>query len=297
MTRLYLAGPMSGLADLNRQAFDAAAARLRADGFEVVSPVDLSIEVAGTWEAAKARNADTYQDFLARDLEEVARADGVVFLPGWEMSNGARAEARYGLVTLAAFYLYDATRSPALEAIPSSRVATVVHGSVLLSNGDAATSFLPPLAVDVAAGAYDGDRWVNYEDNPLRHVFGSGGIKDNRGKAPIDLLPSRPLVAIAEILAFGAKKYRPHNWRRGLPWGDTYASLMRHLLAWNDGEDLDKETGQSHLAHAGCQLLFLLDYVLTGVGEDTDNRFIQCRIEGCDAHLHPTTDHQLKETA
>ncbi|WP_457825134.1 DUF4406 domain-containing protein, partial [Staphylococcus aureus] len=36
MTRIYVAGPMSGLPELNFPAFHAAAAELRAQGFDVV---------------------------------------------------------------------------------------------------------------------------------------------------------------------------------------------------------------------------------------------------------------------
>lgn len=288
MTDLYLAGPMTGHDDLNRAAFDAAAEFLR--GYhEVVSPVDLSIAVAGGWEEAKRVNSSRYAEFLVRDFVAIVEATGIVFLPGWEASRGARTEADAGLLLGKLFYLYDATRWNGLAPIATSEVELVVRGTVFPEP----EQFLAPLEVDVAAGAYDGDRFVSFEENPLRHVFSTGGIKDNRGKARIDLLPSRPLVAIANILAFGARKYQPHNWRRGLPWPDTYSSLMRHLLAWNEGEDLDPETGESHLAHAGCQLLFLLDYTLTGVGEDSDKRFIECQVEGCDLPgLHPTTDHE-----
>lgn len=38
--RVYLAGPMTGIADYNFPAFNAAAARLRAVGFDVVNPAD-----------------------------------------------------------------------------------------------------------------------------------------------------------------------------------------------------------------------------------------------------------------
>ena len=37
-----------------------------------------------------------------------------------------------------------------------------------------------------------------------------------------------------------------------------YDAAMRHLYAWFNGEPKDIETGESHLAHAICCLLFLL---------------------------------------
>lgn len=141
------------------------------------------------------------------------------------------------------------------------------HGQAILDNLHAAGYTVVPLA-EATVAPYDGDRFVPFEENPERHVYATGGIKDNRSKPRVDLLPSRPLIEIARVLAYGARKYRPHNWRYGLPWGDTYASLQRHLMAWNEREDVDPETGISHLAHAGCQLLFLIEYELTGTGTD-----------------------------
>jgi hypothetical protein len=106
---------------------------------------------------------------------------------------------------------------------------------------------------------------VSYD---LRQVHLLGGAKDNKGKPRADLLPPKALLAMAEVLGYGASMYGSNNWRLGLAWEDTYASLQRHLLAWHDLEDVDPESGLTHLAHAGCQLMFLLEYSLTGTGED-----------------------------
>ena len=104
--------------------------------------------------------------------------------------------------------------------------------------------------------------------HPLRQESPTGGLKDNRGKPRIDLLPSQVLLTIAEAFGYGAEKYHPHNWRLGISWSQTYGSLMRHLLAWNDGEEIDEESGLHHLALAGGQLMFLLEYYLTETGQD-----------------------------
>jgi hypothetical protein len=105
-------------------------------------------------------------------------------------------------------------------------------------------------------------------DSDQRVVFETGGMKNNRDKARVDLLPGRPLLEISKVLGRGAEKYAANNWRLGLKYSDTMGSLMRHLIAFNEGEDDDPETGLSHLAHAGCQLLFLLEYELRGTGID-----------------------------
>lgn len=317
MTSYYLAGPMSGLPNFNRDAFVEAARLLRENGYEVLNPVEMDL-IYGSWEEAIKR---PWQEHLARDVDTVVnKADGVILLDGWETSRGANLEVRLARTFDKPIYRYGyrlTQDGPVLQlrlmsadefdaaARPGDVAAAPPESETIRSRMAAHVEDLASLRAsaedvrrseDLATELYDPDgAFVSYEANPLRHTFGTGGIKDNRGKPPMDLIPTPPLLAMAEVLAFGARKYRPHNWRRGLPWPDTYSSLQRHLVAWNDGEDLDQETGLSHLAHAECQLTFLLHYVLTGIGEETDNRFIPCPcgLEG----LHPTTDHDADAVA
>lgn len=87
----------------------------------------------------------------------------------------------------------------------------------------------------------------------------------------MDLLPTSSLSEIAKVLDFGAKKYAAHNWRKGMEWSRLIASSLRHITSFNDGEDKDPESGLSHLAHAGCCILFLLEYEAKKLG--VDNRY------------------------
>jgi hypothetical protein len=48
----------------------------------------------------------------------------------------------------------------------------------------------------------------------------------------------------------------------------VYGALMRHMWAWWSGEATDKETGKSHLWHAGCCIIFLITYEARGIGKD-----------------------------
>lgn len=91
------------------------------------------------------------------------------------------------------------------------------------------------------------------------------------GKTRFDLIPFAAVGEIADVLAYGAVKYSPNNWCRGAEWGRYFSALCRHIFAWWRGEDRDPETGFSHLAHAGCCLLFLMEYQRHGWG--TDDRF------------------------
>ena len=94
------------------------------------------------------------------------------------------------------------------------------------------------------------------------HVDG-GGLRLNSGKLRVDLVPTSAVVALAQVLEVGAKKYADHNWARGMKWSNTYASLYRHLLKWLDGEDVDPESGLSHMAHVLCNAAFLVEYEKT----------------------------------
>ena len=94
------------------------------------------------------------------------------------------------------------------------------------------------------------------------------GKKFDDGKLPYDLLPSDAVEEIVKVLQFGATKYGERNWEKGMKWNRPFAALMRHMWAWWRREEKDPETGLSHLAHAGCCILFLLSYTLRGVGED-----------------------------
>lgn len=91
----------------------------------------------------------------------------------------------------------------------------------------------------------------------------AGGVKYDRGKRRFDLVSPAALEALTDVLTFGANKYRDRNWEVGMPWGRAFAAAMRHLWAWWRGETLDPETGFNHLAHAMCNLMFLLEWERT----------------------------------
>lgn len=97
-------------------------------------------------------------------------------------------------------------------------------------------------------------------------------VKHDGDKPRVELLPSAALMEIAKALNFGAQKYEDENWRRGFAWKRLIGALLRHVLAWKDGEDKDAESGLSHLAHAGCCLLFLLEHEIKKLGTDDRHR-------------------------
>jgi hypothetical protein len=82
------------------------------------------------------------------------------------------------------------------------------------------------------------------------------GTKHDQGKARMSLLDSSWLLGVAEVLTFGEKKYAANNWRKGISVSRLMDAAARHQAAFNDGEDLDPESGKGHLYHASCCLMF-----------------------------------------
>lgn len=91
------------------------------------------------------------------------------------------------------------------------------------------------------------------------------GVKKDEGKPRWELVPFDAIRGVVEILTFGAKKYAARNWERGIAYGRVFGAIMRHLTAWWGGENLDPESGKSHLDHAMCELMFLSAYEKRGM--------------------------------
>lgn len=97
MTSVYIAGPMTGIAEFNFPAFDEAAAKYRALGYDVISPAEhdreSGLDVTGlTGDPAELVGKFDLATALLWDLEQVARADGIVLLAKWWRSRGVHAE-------------------------------------------------------------------------------------------------------------------------------------------------------------------------------------------------------------
>ena len=88
----------------------------------------------------------------------------------------------------------------------------------------------------------------------------SKGNKSDSGKPSISLIPSIALVEEARVLDFGKRKYAEHNWRKGIEWSRIIDGILRHIVAYKEGQTHDPETGISHMAHVRCGAGFLLDY-------------------------------------
>ena len=90
--RIYIAGPMTGIAEHNFPAFFAAEAHLCTQGWEVENPARHGVIEAAHWE-----------DYLRYDIVRMMRCSTIYLLPGWTRSRGARLE--YKIATGLGMYL------------------------------------------------------------------------------------------------------------------------------------------------------------------------------------------------
>lgn len=111
--RLYLAGPMSGIEQLNVPKFHAEAARLRSLGFEVVIPAELNNEDPNMVFSSDAERVAHWRKCMRIDIAQLLQCDSVALLDGWGRSRGACLEQHVALELgmaprLAAFFVENA---------------------------------------------------------------------------------------------------------------------------------------------------------------------------------------------
>ncbi len=131
--KVYLAGPMTGIPEFNFPAFIEAAKQLRDMGLDVISPAEMDLD-AGFKPSATGDDQDPqeYAAFLARDIQRIAdeNIDGIVVLPGWERSGGARTEVMFCVALHKLVLAY-----PNLDQIAVSLMAAVgTEGALAAAN-------------------------------------------------------------------------------------------------------------------------------------------------------------------
>lgn len=134
----------------------------------------------------------------------------------------------------------------------------------------------------------------------------------DEGKPPLALLPPAGLREVAKVMAYGARKYGQWNWRKGNTYLNFCNSALRHIYAHLDEETVDPESECLHLAHAACNLLFMLQWMTDGnVTDDRYHRFpLGCaapdapeippwklsRVAPGEEYPEPTSEYDLEES-
>lgn len=112
-----------------------------------------------------------------------------------------------------------------------------------------------------------------------------GALRFDTGKPQLELISPVAMIGLASILTFGAKKYAPNNWRKGMSWSRCLGSLKRHLALFEMGQDVDTDpncegcksenclnhTNLLHIDQILCNAMFLSEYARTH--KELDDRF------------------------
>ncbi len=89
-----------------------------------------------------------------------------------------------------------------------------------------------------------------------KEEFSTGYARDNQeGKTRYDLVPVESLKRLAELYGRGAKLYNDDNWKKGAPYKRMYASMLRHMYQWRQGD-----TSEDHLAALAWGAFALMYY-------------------------------------
>lgn len=268
---VYLAGPMRGYPEFNFPAFRECATFLRFIGYDVTSPAemdeDIGFDAAGTLEEQEF----SVTDAMRRDFQVILDVDGVVLMPGWDQSTGARAER----------FVAEQTGKVVRYLKPCGGSYSVVNAPEW--SGDPRKPIEPPAEVLYEQGSQeprDCDHeagFCSWNAPPQRESFDleqqrafatipavveakrvrvvtpapgtaetrvvdptTGGEKGSK-LARYDLIPADVLEELAEHYGRGARKYADRNWEKGYAWSLSYAALMRHLQAFWQQEDIDHD--------------------------------------------------------
>lgn len=81
-------------------------------------------------------------------------------------------------------------------------------------------------------------------------------MRFNEGKPQWSLVHFNSLEPMVRVLEFGALKYAPRNWQKPMDTMKILESMQRHLAALFDGEEVDSESGISHMGHIQCNAMF-----------------------------------------
>lgn len=125
--------------------------------------------------------------------------------------------------------------------------------------------------ISLCNSCYCGETQSLIHDRPKTDIMSDqieGGTKHDKDKPDTSLVCYEFVYGIAQVLTFGKAKYGAWNWTKGFGYSRVYAAAIRHLGAWQTGEENDKESGLSHILHAACCLMFLYMHQKFNLGTD-----------------------------
>lgn len=130
MSRVYIAGPMTGLPEFNFPAFHAAAKAWREHGWDVVNPA----------EAFDGATDRPYSDYVAYDMEVLRTCDAIAMLDGWDGVNARGSVWEREVAMLLGLTVYVAS-----HPVPPPEKETILEEAQRLVHGSRGSDYGHPI--------------------------------------------------------------------------------------------------------------------------------------------------------
>ena len=121
--KVFISGPMSGIKDFNKPAFDKAEEYLTQAGFSVFNPARMHFDDA--W---------THEEIMRIDLAALAQCDYILMLDKWYYSKGAIQEYHYANAIGVELMSARDIEPPKKEEKPEPRIEIETFGDISEEN-------------------------------------------------------------------------------------------------------------------------------------------------------------------
>ncbi|RKZ84569.1 MAG: hypothetical protein DRQ39_08195 [Gammaproteobacteria bacterium] len=100
----------------------------------------------------------------------------------------------------------------------------------------------------------------------------NGVKKFDEGKPDLSYITDAPVAmeGFARVMKLGESKYGRSNWKLHDDSNRLIAALLRHLMAWQNGEKIDPESNLSHLHHVVANAVMLAENETLMKGKSND---------------------------
>jgi hypothetical protein len=296
---IYVSGQMRGIRHFNFPAFDEAESQLTKLGWDVINPAQLDREfrdfdptlLPDSTDWSKCPPGFDLVDCIRHDIEHITTCDAIYMLPGHKKSKGATAELAVaqwlGLDVLYADPMAVLTQGPESGKYPQWQRVEPQPGSTdprfKKTYGGQETAkriqeLEPPNLVDLCK---QNQKFCDSADTAIGRGHGDPtdpaskdtNPKDAIGamKAKFSTIPAGVMYDVGLALLEGAVKYGRHNYRGvGVRASIYYDAAVGHISDWWEGDDIDADSGLSHVTKAIASLVVLRDAMFQG--KLTDDR-------------------------
>jgi len=271
---IYLASPYShtdpGVMEWRYRMALRAAATLMKRGNAVYSPIAHSHEIGKylKMQAGGNINPRNHKFWIDQCLVLLRSAGSVAVLklPGWEESLGVAEEIEFAKsndIHVEYFDPADVDLDLSGEPAQPLEYAAAPPGTWRVPSG---FTYAPlTWRTDAEAPGARSTAYVPTGDTKNTNPKDLIGTR----KAPMSTVPANVLAEIGVAMLEGASKYGRHNYRAaGVRASVYYDATLRHLMSWWEGEDVDPDSGMSHIVKAITGLVVLRDAQTQGMCTD-----------------------------